>query len=313
MTTVATQSAIRNPPSTIEGKLINDLADPNMTLGDVAYLHDLSLENLTLWIVRPDITERLKALTDSIYLRVRLAAITHLATTVNALNTMIGAYIDEERHAPVNPSSIQDREQRRRARETARKAIALLSRLAHLPAERRETNPRRVPLVAAPHPSNHQDLPKPPPVVHHTTTEAVDQAPNPITPRNLHDRAGQPPAATLSLFSLYPFGEDLGWDRARDLCACLPLNTRPVEHRGDVRTSPERLSDGEQRTMSEAVERSDRLSDRLRSPLTQSFGARLNVQESTGRRGISATPPRPSPEGERGGPIQSHHDKFILG
>ncbi len=133
MPVAATQSAIRNPPSTIEGKLINDLADPNMTLGDVAYLHDLTLENLTLWIVRPDITERLKALTDSIYLRVRLAAINHLATTVNALNTMIGAYIDEERRAPVNPTSIQDREQRRRARETARKAVALLTKLAHLP------------------------------------------------------------------------------------------------------------------------------------------------------------------------------------
>jgi hypothetical protein len=151
----ATRSAIRNPDAVFSPeKLINDLADPNMTLGDVAYLHDLSLENLTLWIVRPDITERLKALTDSIYLRVRLAAITHLATTVNALNTMIGAYIDEERTAPVNPTSIQDREQRRRSRETARKAVALLTKLAHLPAQRREAKSRRVPLVAAAHPSN---------------------------------------------------------------------------------------------------------------------------------------------------------------
>jgi hypothetical protein len=244
----ATQSAIRNPPSTIEEKLINDLADPTMTLGDVAYLHDLSLENLTLWIVRPDITERLKALTDSIYLRVRLAAITHLATTVNVLNTMIGAYIDEERTVPVNPTSIQDREQRRRARETARKAVALLSRLAHLPSQRREPSansrrvPLRVPLVAAPHPSNHRDLPKPPPVVRHTTTEAVDRAPcpvtgigpthtaptpNPITPRDLHARAGQAPAATLSL---YPFAEGPGWDGApAELCACLPLNARANE------------------------------------------------------------------------------------
>ena len=229
MPIAATQSAIRNPPSTIEGKLINDLADPNMTLGDVAYLHDLSLENLTLWIVRPDITERLKALTDSIYLRVRLAAITHLATTVNALNTMIGAYIDEERHAPVNPSSIQDREQRRRARETARKAVALLSRLAHLPAQRRKAatpsplGEGRGGVAEIAHPGSHDHhtppTPEPKgcrPVAQGTASRRAEPrvraapCPSPtggpapslvnFTPRDLDDRAGQAPAATLSLF-----------------------------------------------------------------------------------------------------------------
>jgi hypothetical protein len=222
MTTVATQSAIRNPPSTIEGKLINDLADPNMTLGDIAYLHDLSLENLTLWIVRPDITERLKALTDSIYLRVRLAAINHLATTVNALNTMIGAYVDEERRAPVNPTSIQDREQRRRARETARKAVALLARLAHLPSQRREKTSRRKGQVSEEVAAISVAAPGP------TCSNAAPTR-NPITPRDLHHRAGQAPATTLSLFSLYPLAEDLGRDRARELCACSPLNAHTPE------------------------------------------------------------------------------------
>ncbi len=234
MTTVAIQSAIRNPPSTIEGKLINDLADPNMTLGDVAYLHDLTLEKLTLWIVRPDITERLKALTDSIYLRVRLTAITHLATTVNALNTMIGAYIDEERHAPVNPTSIQDREQRRRARETARKAVALLTKLAHLPPHRRKA-PTPSPLgegrggvaeIAHPGSHDHHTPPTPepkgrPPVAQGTASRRAEpwvpsgrtscvraqraalRAPSLVSihpPRPRRPRPAKAPAATLSLF-----------------------------------------------------------------------------------------------------------------
>jgi hypothetical protein len=175
----ATRSAIPDPNAVFSPeKLINDLADPNMTLGDVAYLHDLTLEKLTLWIVRPDITERLKALTDSIYLRVRLTAINHLATTVNALNTMIGAYIDEERHAPVNPISIQDREQRRRARETARKAVALLTKLAHLPAQRRK--------AATPSPLGEGRGG----VAEISKQEPAQPAPTstPITPRTLHNR-----------------------------------------------------------------------------------------------------------------------------
>ena len=272
-----TRSAIPNPEAAFSPeKLINDLADPNMTLGDVAYLHDLTLEKLTLWILRPDNTERHKALTDSIYLRVRLAAINHLATTVNALNTMIGAYIDEGAHQ--HPSTP-------RTSKTANNAAAQEKRAPQSSRPPRPTS--RAPFP--PNASSEKDFPGRNGQVSEDVAPISVAAPgptcsnasptrNPITPRDLHHRAGQAPATTLSLFSLYPFGKDLGLDRAGDLCVHLPLNTPTVEQSSDVRTSPERLSDGERHMMSEAVERSDRLSSRLRSPLTQSFGARLNVQ-----------------------------------
>ncbi len=180
-----------------------------MTLGDVAYLHDLTLENLTLWIVRPDITERLKALTDSIYLRVRLAAINHLATTVNALNTMIGAPTSTKNAArPRKPH------QHRRPRATppqegnrTRKAVALLTKLAHLPSQRRK--------AATPSPLGEgrggvAEISKQPtapaaitPRPHAPTPCPHAPTPNPITPRDLHDRAGR--------LSPLPFRGGPGW------------------------------------------------------------------------------------------------------
>jgi hypothetical protein len=210
------QSTIRNPHSAIPSipqspiqpdQLIKELADPTQTLGDVAYLHDLSLEQLTRWIAQPDTTERLKALTDSIYLRTRLAAINHLATAVSALNTMIGAYIEEERRTPVNSTSIQDRDQRRRSRETARKAINLLTRLAHLPSQRREhaANPRRraqIPFPLGEVRGGVAEFTTQTPASDSHPTDTRAPTPTPITPRILHDRAGQAPTATLSLFSL---------------------------------------------------------------------------------------------------------------
>ena len=45
---------------------------------------------------------------------------------------MISAYSDEEAHIPVRPTSLEDRDQRRKSRETALKAIRLLKQIAAL-------------------------------------------------------------------------------------------------------------------------------------------------------------------------------------
>ena len=130
--TLTTLHSFCPSPECTEG-ILTALSDPDATLRDIATHFETTLEALTAWMKRDDIQERLDNLDSAIAARTRLLATNSLALATRALERMITAYIDEEKHIPVRPNSIEDREQRRKARETALKAIRLLKQIATLP------------------------------------------------------------------------------------------------------------------------------------------------------------------------------------
>jgi probable HAF family extracellular repeat protein len=112
-------------------KVLDNLADPQLTLGDIAYLNDTTLAALTLWMSNPDIAARLDNFETAIARRTRLLALNYLPLAVETLRSTLAAHNDQELNTPFRPDSIKARDYQRRSRETARKAAALLLRLAH--------------------------------------------------------------------------------------------------------------------------------------------------------------------------------------
>jgi hypothetical protein len=106
-----------------------DLCNPNVSLLELAESYKTTVEALIAWMSKPDIQQRLTDFQSASAFRTRLVATANLPKAVEALAQIIDAYIFEETKELVSPSTLA-KEQRRRSRETARKASALLIRLA---------------------------------------------------------------------------------------------------------------------------------------------------------------------------------------
>ncbi len=101
--------------------LIQWLGSPDVTLRDVAEMHEVSVEALALWMARPEVAGRLRRIESAVTRRTRLIAANYLPAVANMLHAMIINHESREH------SSEQPRES---ARETAKSAAALLMRLA---------------------------------------------------------------------------------------------------------------------------------------------------------------------------------------
>lgn len=101
--------------------LIQWLGSPDVTLRDVAEMHEVSVEALALWMTRPEVVGRLRRIESAATRRTRLIAANYLPAVANMLHAMIINHESREH------SSEQLRES---ARETAKSAAALLMRLA---------------------------------------------------------------------------------------------------------------------------------------------------------------------------------------
>ena len=119
-----------SPPDDSIAAIFDDLNRPDTTLREIAESRGATIDALTLWMARPDIAARLSALESGIARRTRMVAANYLTFAVKAVAGIIREYNDEENNTLLNPNSRADREQRRRARETARRAASLLLRLA---------------------------------------------------------------------------------------------------------------------------------------------------------------------------------------
>lgn len=134
-----------NPTPAQTDALIHHLCDPDHSLSSVANLHKTSLEALSLFIARPDIQARLLTLASAAASKARLDAALCLPGAVRTLRIDLSEYLEEATSSPVNPGSTESLEQRRRARETARRGISLLLRIARFDP----TKPIRAPRPAA--------------------------------------------------------------------------------------------------------------------------------------------------------------------
>lgn len=114
-----------NPPATIAEQILIDLACPETTLRDIALRASTSLDELCLWLASPAIAARTSAIESAMFAKARLTAANHLPFIVHAAAELLRAFLDEDR-------ATSDPKLRHRAREAARKAMHLLTRLARI-------------------------------------------------------------------------------------------------------------------------------------------------------------------------------------
>ncbi|MBX3358501.1 MAG: hypothetical protein KF745_08735 [Phycisphaeraceae bacterium] len=149
-----------NPSPDLAAKILNSVTDPTLTLRDVADLHHTTVEALILWFAEPEIAERLDQIESTIARRTRIVASNFLPAATIAMGRSIDEHNADESHFPVRPGDQRGLELRRRSRETARRAAALLLRLANFtPGPRRATDttcntPPRPPTPAPPSPQH---------------------------------------------------------------------------------------------------------------------------------------------------------------
>ncbi|MFA6046351.1 MAG: hypothetical protein WC718_15310 [Phycisphaerales bacterium] len=132
------------PSPALAAQVIDALGSPDNTLRDVAADFSTTLEALTLWMTRPDIAARLDAIQSAVTRRTRLMATNFLPGVVRLLNSIIDHYHEDEHEREPQPLAPEPR----RHRENARKAAALLIRLAKLtgtPSPREHPNPAAPP------------------------------------------------------------------------------------------------------------------------------------------------------------------------
>jgi hypothetical protein len=120
-----------NPSATTAATIVNELASNEITLLDIADRHETTLEALTLWMIRPDIAERLNALESACARRARLTVANSLNAIANTLLHLLAEAKDD--HASVHrvPAATHHAfAARMQSRESARKAANLLLRIA---------------------------------------------------------------------------------------------------------------------------------------------------------------------------------------
>ena len=122
---------IFHPSATTAATIINELASNEITLLDIADRHETTLEALTLWMIRPDIAERLNAFESACARRARLTVANSLNAIANTLLHLLAEAKDD--HASVHrvPAATHHAfAARMQSRESARKAANLLLRIA---------------------------------------------------------------------------------------------------------------------------------------------------------------------------------------
>ncbi|CAG0981479.1 hypothetical protein PHYC_01790 [Phycisphaerales bacterium] len=191
-----------NPSAQVAAHILEALCDPQYSLLAVARMHDATLDALLAWMDRPDIQARMARAQTATSRRNRLAATSLLHRVLTGLERSVDEYIDEVANDPLDPTDRSAREQRRRSRETSRKAswlIYLISRSHPTPAPtdpppsntRDTANPahpaRRKPPRATASDSSDPDSPE---------TLTVKPATPPASRRATHPTSQRPPPVT---------------------------------------------------------------------------------------------------------------------
>ncbi len=128
-----------NPdPATTDALLQSIAADYSLSLTDIAAQHNTTIEALTAWLTRDDIDERLTAIESACARRARLTAANHLPAVAHVAKQALEEASDVLR-LPPDYRTQHSIALRIRATESARKAAALLLRIANF-----TPGPRRV-------------------------------------------------------------------------------------------------------------------------------------------------------------------------
>ncbi len=137
-------SSFNPDPATSDAILQSIAADYSLSLTDFAAQHNTTIEALTAWLTREDIDERLSAIESACARRARLTAANHLPAVAHVAKQALEEASDVLR-LPPDYRTQHSIALRIRATESARKAAALLLRIANF-----TPGPRRVRHHAAP-------------------------------------------------------------------------------------------------------------------------------------------------------------------
>lgn len=111
-----------------EKDLFLALADPHASLIDVANEFKVSLEALSVWMLRPDVAARLESIAEASVVRARFVAKSFLPAAARTAGRIIALHQIDRRH---NPKSLaRDSHNDRRFDKAALQAGILLARLA---------------------------------------------------------------------------------------------------------------------------------------------------------------------------------------
>ncbi|MBX3358356.1 MAG: hypothetical protein KF745_08005 [Phycisphaeraceae bacterium] len=191
-----------NPSPDLAAKILDSVTDPTLTLRDVADLHHTTVEALVLWFAEPEIAERLDHIESTIARRTRIVAFNFLPAATIALGRSIDEHNADEAHFPVRSGDQRGLELRRRSRETARRAAALLLRLANFtPGPRRATDTRPAsPPPSAPPPQRQSTTPpQPAPAPASRLLDGSPCSPSPSAATPSHIEAPPPTAPAPSI------------------------------------------------------------------------------------------------------------------
>ncbi|MFN0012632.1 MAG: hypothetical protein ACKVS8_13420 [Phycisphaerales bacterium] len=132
-------------PSCLPSDLLSAFLNPRLSLLDIAAAHNLTLDQLTALMARPDIAEQLSALHAGAALRVRIVAAHHLPLAIEALAGIIHAFNNDNTDDNAGDISENDNDPgpaldntnfrraifRQRRTETVRRAASTILRLAN--------------------------------------------------------------------------------------------------------------------------------------------------------------------------------------
>lgn len=119
-----------DPSPETTAALLADLADPALSMRALATLYRTTLDALCAFLARPDIAARVDQVESAYARHARFVAAAHLPAAARYLTRLLDEQVQIVTHAPVRPDNHKALETRRRTLETARRAAALLMRIA---------------------------------------------------------------------------------------------------------------------------------------------------------------------------------------
>jgi hypothetical protein len=141
---VSRRTIFFNPDEETAARIFQAFHSPYASLVTIAADHNTTVEGLSMWLARPEISRRLHTLKHAAASFLGLACTHRLQHAMQALTIILQEYADAACHAAglEEGRGASPKEHNRRDRETARRASALLMRLALFNQSLRSPNER---------------------------------------------------------------------------------------------------------------------------------------------------------------------------
>ncbi len=147
------------PSPEAESILLQQLASPESSLTYLARINGTTVDALSLWMARPDIMEKCRAIVTAGMMQTKMVVATRLNMCVKGLISIVAAAVEADTHTPA-PIAFHDRRLREQQRRNSIRAITLILRCGTYDPFT-PTRPPRDRNAADPLPIAHSPLPSP--------------------------------------------------------------------------------------------------------------------------------------------------------